>query len=131
MTAAAYGNVSDVEIIWVLIALVGFGYSMVNVKDALADRRFLNEHNIQNGRRALARYQGIAEILRAATQFIFLVIGLLAMFLPETPNSLDMPSTQVALRVAITYGLIASSIMLTIKSYLGYRVRQILTKGRP
>lgn len=129
MINAAYGSVSDVEILWVLVALVGLVYSILNILDARGDKEYLDTHNIQNGRRALAKYQLIAEYLRAAIQLIFAMIGLAAMTLPEVPNSAHLPRHELIIRVLLTYGLIAASIMLSIKSYLGYRVRVLLTRG--
>lgn len=131
MIAAAYGPVSDVEIIWVVVAFVGLIYSLLNVQDSLGDRKFLDDNRITNGRRALAKYQLMAEILRAGMQLIFFAIGVAAMTLPEIHNSADLPTHELVIRVLLTYGLVASSIMLTIKSYLGFRVRNILTKGTP
>lgn len=129
MIAAAYGSVSDIEIAWVLIALVGLAYSLFNVREALADIDWLETNKISNGRRQLAKYQLAAECLRSAVQLLFVTVGILAMFVPETPDMLALPTLQVVLGFLIRWGLITASIMLTIKSYLGKRVRDVL-KGR-
>ena len=39
MIAAAYGSVSDIEILWVIIALIGFVYSVVNINSGREDIR--------------------------------------------------------------------------------------------
>jgi len=126
---ANYGPVADIEIVWTVVAFVGLIYSLLNVRDAQIDLKVLEEAGVKNGRLTLARYQIEAEVLRAIMQTIFLAIGIAAMALPEVPDSLDIPATQVVIRVLITYGLILSSVLLSVKSYLGYRVRRILTQG--
>jgi hypothetical protein len=126
--AAAYGTVSDIEILWVLVALVGCIYSVFNIRASQRDFDWLNENKIENGRRTLARYQLLAELLRAATQTIFLTIGVLAGFLPEPPP-VPLTHIQSIVGFAARWGFITASVFLTIKSYLGYRVRQVL-QGR-
>lgn len=128
MIAANYGPVADIEIVWTIIALVGLIYSLFNVKDANGDLKVLREAGVGNGRLTLAKYQMQAESLRTAIQAVFLSIGLAAMALPSAPDNLDLPLRQIVIQVLVTYGLIISSVLLTIKSYLGYRVRRVLTQ---
>ena len=129
MIAAAYGSVSDIEILWVIIALIGFVYSVVNINSGREDIRWLNANSIGNGRRTLARYQLTAESLRALIQVIFIVIGVLSFFVPDPTDALHLPPPQVAIRFCVTWGLILSSMALTVKSYLGKKVRDILREG--
>lgn len=131
MIAANYGPVADIEIVWTVVAFVGLIYSILNVRDAQIDLEVLESAGVKNGRRTLARYQLEAEVLRSIMQTIFLSIGIAAMSLPAAPDSLDLPTTQLVIQVLITYGLIVSSVLLSIKSYLGYRVRRILTNPDP
>lgn len=130
MIYAAYGPVSDIEVVWTVVAFAGLVYSLLNVRDASLDLRVVDELGYTNGRRTLARYQLEAEVLRSIVQSIFLAIGLAAMALPEVPDRLDLPTAQIVIGALVTYGLILSSVLLTVKSYLGYKVRRVLLQGQ-
>lgn len=126
MIAAAYGSVSDIEILWSVIAAVGLSYSLYNLRDALKDYDFIKHHKISNGRRILARHAVYGEGIRAAIQGIFLTVGILAAFVPEAPP-VEAITVISILGLIIRWGLILSSVLLTIKSYLGKRSRDIIT----
>ena len=128
MIAATYGPIEDIELLWVLIALVGVIYSTINVREAYRDWQFVKERKISNGRRVLARVHLISETLRVASLSIFLIIGLLALSV-ESPQPDQLPFKIVAIQFIIRWGLISASIMLVIKSYLAKRVRDELKVG--
>ena len=121
-------HVSVIEFVWVLVALVGLVYSLINIRESQDDFHWLDAQKIANGRRTLARYQLWAELLRALTQAIFLVIGVLSLFLPNPPD-IPLTTLQTVTYFCIRWGLVTASLCLTIKSYLGHRVRQAL-QGR-
>ena len=126
LLGAAYGSVSDIEVMWTLIAAIGLIYSFYNVREALLDRNDLKRRGVANGRRLLAQTNVISETSRFVKQSIFIIIGLLAMFLPEAPDNLDLPWAQAAIGAAIRWGLITASILTTFQSYLGFRARRLL-----
>jgi hypothetical protein len=129
IAGAAYGSVSDIEVAWVLIALVGAVFAFFNLREAHNDKVRLRRLGIANGRHLLARTNFIAESTRLTKQIIFAVIGLLAFFVPEAPDTLDLPAVQAAIRFAITWGLILASVLTTYQSYLAFKVRRELTRG--
>jgi hypothetical protein len=84
--AAQYGTVSDVELVWTIIATVGAGFSIYNLRDALKDRAALKRLHNRNGRWLLANFAIRAEAARLAIQLIFLTIGILAMLIVDAPD---------------------------------------------
>lgn len=130
MIAATYGTVEDIEILWVILALVGLVYSAINVTEAAKDYRFVQERRIANGRRVLAWSHLVSESLRAGVLFIFLVIGVLAMFFASPPTG-QVPRN-VTIAMAVTrWGLIASSAMLVLKTYIAKKARDQIRRGGP
>lgn len=126
MLAAAYGSVSDIEVLWVVVALVGLAVTGFNFADAVRDRKYLIDNGISNGRRIVADTQVYTEFTRLSIHTIFATIGVLAMFLAEAPNSPDQPWPAVAIGVAIRWGLIVSSILLMSQSIALRRMRNKL-----
>jgi hypothetical protein len=124
--AAQYGTVSDVELVWTIIATVGAGFSIYNLRDALKDRAALKRLHNRNGRWLLANFAIRAEAARLAIQLIFLTIGILAMLIVDAPDQLHQPPLIVALGIVFRWGLIVSALLLTLKSYWGYSLRRTL-----
>lgn len=125
MIGASYGNVEDIEVLWSLVALIGLVYSLINVQEGRKDMRWLDVNSIFNGRRTLAKFQLAAEGLRAFVQGVFLLIGVLEMFIPGNVVSNGSWSV-VAISASVRWGLLLASVALTVKSYLGKRVRDVL-----
>lgn len=123
MLAASYGSVGDIEIMWCIIAACGLVFSLYTLVRATGDRRILIREGIGNGRRKIAAYAVFAEGARAAIQFIFLCIGVIACFLPQSDTS-ALPTVQLVEIILIQWGLILSSILLTTKSVLAYILRK-------
>lgn len=129
MIAAEHGTVSDIEILWVALAVAGMIFTLLNLGEARADVRWVKTSGITNGRRVLARTGLWMELCRFFIQAIFCAIGILAMFLHDPPNHM-LPLTQEITRAFITWGLIISSGLLTFKTYLARRVRKALSVER-
>lgn len=128
MIAAAYGSVSDIEILFTLLAAIGIAFSAYTLSRAVGDKRFINHAGILNGRRRLARYAVWAEITRAIKQLIFLVIGILAMTRPEVPPDAGLTLGQNLVRFFFTWGLITATALTTFQSFLAYMVRREYSK---
>lgn len=126
--AAAYGSVSDIEILWTLIAIIGASFSVYNVREAFKDYRSLKDIDKKNGRGLIARATFKSECARLTIQLIFAAIGILAMFVPETVLPPDTPFQIVAIGFAIRWGIIFTSILVSLKSYWAYQVRTELNK---
>ena len=116
LLSAAYGSVSDIEILWILVALTGLAVTSFNLRDAYNDFLFLRENGIFNGRRAVAKTTLYTESTRFVIHSIFLTIGVLAGLLPEAPDTLDLPAIQVAIGAAIRWGLIIGGVLLMSQS---------------
>lgn len=126
MLSATYGSVSDIELVWTIISVVGLGFGAFNLKDALGDLKALNMAGIKNGRRIIAKFAIRQEILRMTMQAIFACIGILAMFLPEPPSE-PLTTKEAFVGFLIRWGLIVSATIVLTKSIDGYITRHRLT----
>ena len=125
MIFAAYGSVSDIEIVWTAVALIGGAFSIYNVRDAIKDVRALPT-NVQNGRRIVAWASLRVEMARLTIQTIFAVIGFLAMLVPEVPDSTELPTAQAVAGAAFRMGLLLSGALLAYQSMENRRMRTLL-----
>jgi hypothetical protein len=121
------GYVSDIEILWVLIALVGMIFSLHNVSETRQDLAVLRYKNIRNGRWKIAVTGLRAEVGRFIIQSIYLAVGIYAMFFPDPP-SMHESLRVAAFRFLFQWGFIVSSLILTLKSYWNYELRQELVE---
>lgn len=128
MFAAAYNTVSDIEIVWVFVSIFGFLYSMFNLRESHMDCEALRSQKIKNGRYLIARTSRYQDAVRSCIHMIFLTIGVLAMFLPETSPNADLPLTTELIGVAIRWGLIVAAIMLVSQSFVARQTRMKLLK---
>lgn len=128
--AAAYGTVSDIEILFSLISFIGAAFSIFSSYEAIKDYQALNKAKIGNGRRLLAWTSVQTEIARVIIQLIFLTIGILAATIAEMPPQLHLPLEVVIFGFIFRWGLILSSLLLMYKSILAYLVRQKLREER-
>lgn len=124
--AATYGTISDIELMWTLIALAGASFSVWNIKESRRDLAALRESKIGNGRYQIATQSLRAEIITFAIQLIHISIGIVAMTLREYPATLQEPLKLVIFRFLFTWGLIAVGTMLLLKSYWNYQLRRYL-----
>jgi hypothetical protein len=83
MIGASYGTVSDIELVWTIISLVGFCLSSFNVRATVRDCRWLRASRVSrsdlNGRWLIAWAQFKLEASRGFCQLVFFTIGILAM----------------------------------------------------
>jgi hypothetical protein len=127
--AAQYGTVSDVEIVWTLIALIGAIFSIHNLIQSLGDKKYLDRMGIENGRLTLAKFSILMEGCRVAIQTIFMTIGIGSMFLADVSEH-NLPTTYVVFGAIFRWGLIFAASLVTFKSYLGWQVRKELIAQR-
>lgn len=126
MIAASYGNVSDIEIMWTLLAAIGIVFGLYNLRDALGDLSALNTAGIRNGRRLIAQFAIRQEILRLTMQSIYFGIGILAFTIPDPPPR-PLTTKVAVIGFLITWGLVTSSAIVLFKSIDGYVTRKRLT----
>lgn len=129
MLGAGYGTISDIEVMWVLLAAIGFIFSALSAYQALGDRNFLRNLGVRNGRWLIANLALFNEAGRSFIQAVFLTIGLLAMLLPEPPNQGNPTTVQEYLSIIVRWGLISSSVVLTTKSVYTWHTRRRLLRG--
>lgn len=116
LLAAAFGTLSDIEALWIVIAVTSAIVTGFNLWDALLDRRALLAANIRNGRRIVSNVTIFTESTRIIIHLIFLSIGLLVAFLPEPPAEVDLPIEQDIARILLRWGLITASLILMAQS---------------
>jgi hypothetical protein len=128
IVGAAYGPVSDIEILWTLLAVVGVVAASFGLRDAVRDRRWLHDQDPPaNGLRETMALQRIRdEAGRVFVHGVFGTIGVLAMTIPEAPNQLDLPWNVTLATALVRWGLIACALVLTTQSLLNRRDRIVL-----
>lgn len=127
LLAAGYGTVSDIELVWVIIALVGAIFSAFNLKNAIDDFRALHLLDRANGRGLIARNTFKSEAARLATQSIFLLAGLLIMTIPDSPDTPGRPWNVILIGAVVRWGFVTASILVSLQGYWSYQVRRELT----
>jgi hypothetical protein len=122
--AQTYGTISDIEIVWVIIALAGAIFSAYNLHCAWGDLKVLLALNLPpNGRRDIAISTVLVESCRITIQIIFATIGILAMFLEEPPMGV-LTTLQIVTGAAFRWGLIISSLLITAQSIINFTIRK-------
>lgn len=129
LIAAHYGPVEDIEVVWTLIAFIGAIFSVYNVREARKDLHALSTIDKNNGRGKLGRFAIKTEVARLAIQLIFLLIGVLAMSVQSRGTPAGTPWNIVLLGIIFRWGLIIASLLVTLKSYWGYKIRKDLREG--
>lgn len=114
--ATAFRTLSDVEALWITVAVVSAIVTAFNLWEAWLDRKALTVQNIRNGRRIVSNVTLFTEATRILIHLIFLTIGILAAFLPDPPKQVLLPEIQVVLTGLVRWGLIASSVILMAQS---------------
>lgn len=127
---AHYGSVGDIEILFTVLASVGAAFSIFSTVEAIRDYGAITSAGISNGRRLLAWTSVHSETARLIIQLIFLTLGVLAMFLPEVPPQIHLPTLQFVFGEVFRWGLITASGLLMYKSILSHVVRQHLRRER-
>lgn len=124
MLGAEYGTVSDIEIVWVLLACIGILFSSYNVFCAWGDLRwFLKLKLPPNGRRDIAISTVIVESARLVILSIFLAIGIVSMTIPDVDPKV-LPTNLVVAGILIRWGLIGSSCLMIVQSIVNANVRR-------
>lgn len=115
-------TISDIEVVWVLLAAFGLFYALRNAREAHQDVVVLTAATeLDPSKERIARTTRFQDVARAVIHAICLVIGLLAMMLVDTSDS---PSALiVAIGLTIRWGLIAVSAILVAQSYASNRLR--------
>lgn len=126
MLAASYGTVGDIEILFTGVALVGFLFSALNIKDAVDDVQALTRAGLVNGRMPIAQTAVRVEFARLTIQAVFILIGALAMTIPESVDELDRPWNVVALGITFRWGLILAGALVMFQAIENRRLRQYL-----
>jgi len=124
VVAAQYGTVSDIEIVWTLIAAFGLCFALFNLFDAYRDWKALTGR--LNGLRAIAVLSLKLEGTRVAIQSIFVTIGVLAMTMKDPPSSLSLPWKQVVIGAVFRWGLVISATLVMYQSYVNFEARRYL-----
>lgn len=127
MLAVSYGTVSDIEILWTLIALGGMGFGVYNIRDAWLDRKAIISKGTRNGRRRIATFAVRGEAARTYMQTIFALIGVLAMLLPEAPTP-GLPIKLVIFGAVFRWGLITVALVCLLKSIDSWYLRRKLNE---
>lgn len=124
LIGAQYGNVSDIEVVWTIIAAIGLAFSIYNLRDAWRDYQALGV--LANGRRAIAILSLKMEGTRIFIQTLFVAIGIAAMTVQDPPDQLQRPWNVIVLSTLFRWGLVVAGILIMYQSYANYQVRKKL-----
>lgn len=122
--AAGYGNVSDIEVMFVVISLIGLAFSLYNAIRAWGDIAWLRENKVKNGRWYLAKMWFVSEAGRAYLQFFFALIGIRAFFYPDPPPRLS--THEAVMDVVLRWGLLVGTAIVTGKTIYIWYIRDRL-----
>jgi hypothetical protein len=128
--AAAYGSVSDIELLFIAIAGFGLFFSFFNIREAIGDIKALkaiDADQIDNyeARLILAKATLKAEIARGIIQLVFLSLGAMAAFTPEAPPQI-LTTFQTVFGFVFRWGLTLSAALIAYKSYLTKHTRDVI-----
>ena len=126
MLAAQYGTISDIEIVWIVLAVFGLFYSVRNAVEANKDCKALKKAGVLNGRRKIAKTARFQDAARAVIHGLFASIGLMAGLLPDPPDQLSLPLKQQVISLLVRWGLIFGSVVLVAQSYASNQLRKEL-----
>jgi hypothetical protein len=123
MIAASYGSVSDIEVVWTMIATIGLVYAALNLRSAFLDMRALG--GFRNGRYVIATTSVKLELTRIIIQSVFATIGIFAMTLPDVPQD-SLPTKLVIFGAIFRWGLIICAVCVAYQSFVNHQVRKAL-----
>lgn len=127
--AASYGNISDIEIMWTLLALGGAFFAIFNLIESHQDLAALKDRDITDGRFKIAKTGLRAEIARLTIQIINATIGIMAMTYPDPPSTIHESLRDTIFRFFFTWGFIFSATLLSLQSYWNYSLRHDLQRS--
>jgi len=129
---AGYGTVSDFEIVWTMIAIIGFCFAIANLVGVISDYKFEKDRikagGQPNGIWYLAKVAVLTESGRAYLQLVFIYLGLISMTLADPPPSVGL-GNQVRDAVA-RWGLLTASLLVVVKTCYAWYVRKRLAEER-
>lgn len=118
--AAGYGNISDFEIMFLIIAVFGFAFSLLNLRGISKDARYLKGlGRTQNGLWLLTKAAWFNEAGRSFLQLVFIYIAILSMRMPDPPSQV-LQLDRVLSAVARWAFLIAAAWVMAKTCYTWY-----------
>lgn len=127
--AAQYGSVSDIEIVWTLIALVGVSFAFFNLIEAIRDLEALKAIGDADGRRMIAWLTIRLETTRVVIQSIFILIGILAMTIVDPPDQRALPTKIIVVNALFRWGLVVSALLICYQSYANFQMRRVIRRS--
>lgn len=126
MFAAGYGTVSDIEILFATIALVGFVFSVLTSIQAWGDYNFLKENSIKNGKWTIAKATIITELGRAYLQGMFLFLAVVSFMRPD-PDITYLSTLDYVIASVARWLFITGALVVMLKSiYVWYSRQRLL-----
>lgn len=94
-----WGPVSLIEILWTAFALIGMGLSFYSLRDAIGDRKKVLDVGVEKDDVLNILANGSVRVERVffSIQSVFAFVGFMAMTLPNTGPSTDLPRFILAL----------------------------------
>lgn len=123
-------SIQAIELLFVLVAMLGFVFSLLNLKRGVRLVRHLKQMGLTNGRMRLAKFGRNQEAARALIQGIFIFVGTTAFFLPPGTNE-GLPTSFIIASSAIRYGLIAVAMIISWKSYQQWNFQRTFKLDQP
>lgn len=112
-------TISVTELVWTLFCLVGFFYNLRILRRALGDLFDLKKRKINSIREYAARLTVFVYGMLTFVQFVFSLMGLLAMLIPPTSGTTAVNSLQLLL----TLGFLTVSAVMALGAFINERGR--------
>lgn len=116
---------------WVIVASVGFVFTLIGLRYAISDRDWLEQERLNGQRAILVNHDVRQEWLRLLLLFGFLLVGVSRLLLPMPGGSIRVHLSPAEWFYEVTANVVflGAPVVLTIMSILSYRDRhRMLTK---
>ena len=120
-------TVSLLELLWTFICLIAWVYNMAGLADAKEDLKLLKAYEINGFREIIAKGNIRHEQVRIGIQTIFIVVGIMSMFVT---NAHYTETASVIRSHVVGAFFIGAAILLTYNSYADRRDRKALIRLR-
>lgn len=124
------GTVQPLEVIWLLIALVGCGFSVYNLLDSLKDLRAVDL--LTNGNRDVAiEVAGLSlrnEVARLILFCYLVMIGLVAVLIPPPTQPIEHPTANALISVLFVLMAVTLVVKTTMTFFARRKIMRLLQR---
>jgi len=120
---AYHTHVQLIEVVWICIGLAGLAPSVVNLWANIVERLVLRKKGINSAAQTFAVGIIWVESLILVSQFILVIIGFIAMFVPDLPQNVETEG-HINLGRVVTISMFFVQSALAIRSWISFFIRR-------